>query len=211
MKVLLSRPLSLCNACCPVFWRTSRFWPVLPTMDLTLVRWLALGRLRRVRCGRGTEPWPSCNNSQPVGCWTHDTQLHRQDHLDGRNLDIMRGMNSESVDLIYLDPPFNSNRNYANPVGSQAAGAGIQGTLGRSRTWMWPGSSSTASSMPTSSPPPSAREVSYDPSTCKQQVSPTVGCSPTCASMGVRLVEMKRVLKDTGSITSTATRRPAIT
>ena len=25
----------------------------------------------------------------------------------GDNLDIMRGMNSESVDLIYLDPPFN--------------------------------------------------------------------------------------------------------
>ncbi len=24
----------------------------------------------------------------------------------------MRGINSESVDLIYLDPPFNSNRNY---------------------------------------------------------------------------------------------------
>ena len=24
----------------------------------------------------------------------------------GDNLDIMRGMNSESVDLIYLDPPF---------------------------------------------------------------------------------------------------------
>ena len=27
----------------------------------------------------------------------------------GDNLDLMRGMNSESVDLIYLDPPFNSN------------------------------------------------------------------------------------------------------
>ena len=37
------------------------------------------------------------------------------------NLDIMRGMNSESVDLIYLDPPFNSNRNYAAPIGSEAA------------------------------------------------------------------------------------------
>ena len=41
----------------------------------------------------------------------------------GDNLDIMRGMNSESVDLIYLDPPFNSNRNYAAPIGSEAAGA----------------------------------------------------------------------------------------
>ena len=33
------------------------------------------------------------------------------------NLDILRGMNSETIDLIYLDPPFNSNRNYAAPVG----------------------------------------------------------------------------------------------
>lgn len=41
----------------------------------------------------------------------------------GDNLPILRGMNSESVDLIYLDPPFNSNANYAAPTGSQAAGA----------------------------------------------------------------------------------------
>jgi len=33
----------------------------------------------------------------------------------GDNLDIMRGMNSESVDLIYLDPPFNSKADYAAP------------------------------------------------------------------------------------------------
>ena len=38
----------------------------------------------------------------------------------GDNLDILRGLNSASVDLIYLDPPFNSNRNYAAPVGSAA-------------------------------------------------------------------------------------------
>lgn len=36
------------------------------------------------------------------------------------NLDIMRGMNSETVDLIYLDPPFNSKRIYAAPIGSPA-------------------------------------------------------------------------------------------
>ena len=30
----------------------------------------------------------------------------------GDNLDIMKGMDAESVDLIYLDPPFFSNRNY---------------------------------------------------------------------------------------------------
>ena len=41
----------------------------------------------------------------------------------GDNLDILRGMNSASVDLIYLDPPFNSNRHYEAPIGSKAAGA----------------------------------------------------------------------------------------
>ena len=41
----------------------------------------------------------------------------------GDNLDIMRGINSKSVDLIYLDPPFNSNRNCAAAIGSQPAGA----------------------------------------------------------------------------------------
>ena len=46
----------------------------------------------------------------------------------GDNLDVLRGINSESVDLIYLDPPFNSNRNYAAPIGSKAAGAAFKDT-----------------------------------------------------------------------------------
>ena len=46
----------------------------------------------------------------------------------GDNLPIMRGMNSESVDLIYLDPPFNSNQDYAAPIGSEAAGAAFKDT-----------------------------------------------------------------------------------
>ena len=38
-----------------------------------------------------------------------------------------------SVDLIYLDPPFNSNRDYAAPIGSEAAGAAFK-TRGRLAT-----------------------------------------------------------------------------
>ena len=38
-------------------------------------------------------------------------------------LDVLRELNSQCVDLIYLDPPFNSNKNYGAPVGSKAAGA----------------------------------------------------------------------------------------
>ena len=40
----------------------------------------------------------------------------------------MRGMNSNSVDLIYLDPPFSSKANYAAPIGSKAAGAEFKDT-----------------------------------------------------------------------------------
>jgi DNA modification methylase len=41
--------------------------------------------------------------------------------LYGDNLEVMRRMKSESIDLIYLDPPFNSNRSY-NFLYSQATG-----------------------------------------------------------------------------------------
>ena len=33
----------------------------------------------------------------------------------GDNLDVLRGMNDDCIDLIYLDPPFNSNAEYENP------------------------------------------------------------------------------------------------
>ena len=46
----------------------------------------------------------------------------------GDNLNIMRGMNSETVDLIYLDPPFNSKHDYAASIGSKAAGAAFKDT-----------------------------------------------------------------------------------
>jgi len=41
------------------------------------------------------------------------------------NLDVMRGINSQSIDLIYLDPPFNKNKKFTAPIGSQAQGAGF--------------------------------------------------------------------------------------
>ena len=58
----------------------------------------------------------SARNWIPKTIWTGDC------------LYVMRGMNSESVDLIYLDPPFNSNVNYAAPIGSAAAGAAFKDT-----------------------------------------------------------------------------------
>ena len=49
----------------------------------------------------------------------------------GDNLDIMNGMNSDMVDLIYTDPPFNSKRFYSAPVGSKAAGTSFNDI------WTW--------------------------------------------------------------------------
>ena len=37
-------------------------------------------------------------------------------------------MNAESVNVIYADRPFNSNRDYATPVGSKAAGPAFRDT-----------------------------------------------------------------------------------
>ena len=39
------------------------------------------------------------------------------------NLDVLRGINSNCIDLIYLDPPFNKNKKFTAPIGSSAEGA----------------------------------------------------------------------------------------
>ena len=58
----------------------------------------------------------------------------------GDNLDVMHGMNSNTVDLIYLDPPFNSKRMYQAPIGSsadkKAKKKGIK-TPGFHDIWVW--------------------------------------------------------------------------
>lgn len=42
------------------------------------------------------------------------------------NLPILRGIDSETIDLIYLDPPFNTNKEYKAPIGSPAEGASFK-------------------------------------------------------------------------------------
>ena len=106
----------------------------------------------------------------------------------GDNLDILRGMNSTSVDLIYLDPPFNSNRNYAAPVGSRAAGAAFKDTWTLSDLDVaWMGLIADE------------HEGMYQ---VLQAAGLThgMGMQSYLCMMGVRLLEMRRVLKDTGSI-----------
>ena len=54
------------------------------------------------------------------------TQLSNRTLFTGDNLPVLRRMDTASVDLIYLDPPFNSNRTYSAPIGSEAAGAAFK-------------------------------------------------------------------------------------
>ena len=106
----------------------------------------------------------------------------------GDNLDILRGMNSESVDLCYLDPPFNSNRNYAAPVGSKGAGAAFKDTWTLSDldvAWM----GLIADEQPAMYQVLQAAGLTHGK-----------GMQSYLCMMGVRLLEMRRVLKDTGSI-----------
>ena len=44
---------------------------------------------------------------------------------------VLNGLNSECVDLVYLDPPFNSKRLYNAPIGSRAEGSQFKDT------WKW--------------------------------------------------------------------------
>ena len=61
--------------------------------------------------------------AQPATC-----NIPNRTIFEGDNLDVMRGINDDCIDLIYLDPPFNSNRDYAAPIGSKAAGAAFKDT-----------------------------------------------------------------------------------
>ena len=106
----------------------------------------------------------------------------------GDNLDIMRGMNSQSVDLIYLDPPFNSNRDYAAPIGSEAAGAAFKDTWTLDDVdQAWYGEVAD-------------REPALYAIINAAGMAHSKGMKSYLIMMAVRLLEMKRLLKETGSI-----------
>ena len=103
----------------------------------------------------------------------------------GDNLPIMRGMDSESVDLIYLDPPFNSNANYAAPIGSLAAGAAFKDTWALSDiniAWL------------------DLIEAKYPKLNRVIHAAMTNSDKSYLIYMAPRLLEMHRILSETGSI-----------
>ena len=106
----------------------------------------------------------------------------------GDNLDILRGINSECVDLIYLDPPFNSNRAYEAPVGSAAAGAAFKDSwtlTDLDEAWL----GLIADQQPAIYQLLMAARLTHGK-----------GMQAYLCMMAVRLLEMRRVLKPAGSL-----------
>ena len=107
---------------------------------------------------------------------------------DGDCLEVMRGMDSSSIDLIYLDPPFNSKKQWDAPLGSAAAGASFKDrwTYSDIKEEWW-------------------RTIRGENRALYSVVETAgyTGGKPDKAYMcymGVRLLEMQRILKPTGSI-----------
>jgi DNA modification methylase len=114
----------------------------------------------------------------------------------GDNLDVLRRhVNDETVDLVYLDPPFNSNTNYnvlfAEKDGSKAASQ-IQAF---SDTWTWSQESESVFA--------EIVTAGGKVSDCLQAFRIFLGECDMLAylvMMAPRLVELRRVMKTTGSI-----------
>ncbi|NIZ19330.1 DNA methyltransferase [Entomospira culicis] len=114
--------------------------------------------------------------STPNYFYTHD------------NLLVLHHLNSELVDLIYLDPPFNSKRIYSAPVGSKAAGSSFKDM------WTWQDVNEAYLESLIDKYPALVRFIMQI-----QQVH-SKGMMAYITYMTQRLIEMHRVLKPTGSL-----------
>jgi adenine specific DNA methylase Mod len=115
----------------------------------------------------------------------------------GDNLDVLRDeIASESVDLIYLDPPFNSQANYnvlfKSPAG-KAADAQIEAF---EDTWHWGEEAERAFAEVLASPNTQAAELLR----AMRSFLGENDMMAYLAMMAVRLIELHRVLKPTGSL-----------
>ncbi len=106
------------------------------------------------------------------------------------NLDVLRGINSESIDLIYLDPPFNKKKVFTAPIGSKAEGAEFSDIFTKDdvkEEWL--------------------QEIDEDQEKLRSFLHGIRGMEGRTsynfcylAYMAIRLIACHRVLKETGSI-----------
>ena len=120
------------------------------------------------------------------------------------NLPVLRGINSESIDLIATDPPFNSKRLYNAPLGSRSAKQKFKDR------WHWDDVTGEWHDL-VASDWPSIKEIieaaavieggSIDKLTGRIDTGRTKNSTAAFLTwMAPRLIEMKRVLKPMGSI-----------
>ncbi len=114
----------------------------------------------------------------------------------GDNLDVLRGFDAACVDLIYLDPPFNSNASY-NILFKSPGGGGADASIEAfDDTWSWGPAAASALMDVTAS-------GNHRLHTLLQAMKTAIGENAMMAylaMMAVRLVELHRVLKPTGSL-----------
>ncbi|OQX21618.1 MAG: site-specific DNA-methyltransferase [Desulfobacteraceae bacterium IS3] len=115
----------------------------------------------------------------------------------GDNLNILREyIPDKSIDLIYLDPPFNSNRNY-NVLFKDESGQDSEAQITAFEdTWHWDRSAEdTYHELVTDAPPQISKMIGA--------LRDFIGANQMTAylvMMTARLIELHRVLKDTGSL-----------
>jgi site-specific DNA-methyltransferase (adenine-specific) len=109
----------------------------------------------------------------------------------GDNLEILKtSVPDASIDLVYLDPPFGSNRNYRGQTKN-----GENRTAVFSDTWKWNGAAASSVREIEAASPGLGRLL--------EAVIRSAGTAPLTAylvMMAPRLLEIHRVLKDTGSV-----------
>lgn len=115
----------------------------------------------------------------------------------GDNLEILREyIPDESVDLVYLDPPFNSNRNYSVLFKDESGEESEAQIEAFEDTWHWSETAEeTFRDLVTNAPDEVAKAISA--------LRELVGTNQVMAylvMMAARLVELHRVLKPTGSL-----------
>jgi DNA modification methylase len=121
----------------------------------------------------------------------------------GDNLDILRRyIPDESVDLVYLDPPFNSNRDYNVIFKDESGNKSDAQLVAFEDTWHWGPDAQRQYEYLTNSAINEGR-VPESVSTIIGALRHGIGTNQMMAylvEMAVRLVELQRVLKPTGSL-----------
>ena len=108
--------------------------------------------------------------------------------FEGDNLHVLRGLDTDTVDLIYLDPPFNSNRTFEAPVESEAAGAAFKDS------WTLSDLDKASHGELAERDPPLYYAIN------SAEFSHGKSMKAYLIMMGIRMLEMHRILKPTGTI-----------